>query len=285
MEIRGKIKSNYLYFMLKTIIKIMIYFRISYNFITLIIFISMSIKLMERGFKMDSLMLNNKLYLEGRISSKLKFSHEMYGEGFYTFNLDVQRLSDTKDKLFVTVSERLINGMDLSEGKELIVEGQLRSYNKFVDGGNRLILTVFARNIEPRIEKSKNPNQIYLDGFICKKPIYRTTPFGREIADMLLAVNRAYNKSDYIPTIAWGRNSRFSETLKVGDNIRIWGRLQSREYQKKIAEDEVLKKIAYEVSISKMEKVNKDAENDIIHVDENFNEEDYKMSPVNKSAM
>jgi single-stranded DNA-binding protein len=245
----------------------------------------MSIKLRERGFKMDSLMLNNKLYLEGRISSKLKFSHEMYGEGFYTFNLDVQRLSDTKDKLFVTVSERLINGMDLSEGKELIVEGQLRSYNKFVDGGNRLILTVFARNIEPRIEKSKNPNQIYLDGFICKKPIYRTTPFGREIADMLLAVNRAYNKSDYIPTIAWGRNSRFSETLKVGDNIRIWGRLQSREYQKKIAEDEVLKKIAYEVSISKMEKVNKDAENDIIHVDENFNEEDYKMSPVNKSAM
>ena len=172
---------------------------------------------------MDSLMLNNKLYLEGRISSKLKFSHEMYGEGFYTFNLDVQRLSDTRDKLFVTVSERLINGMDLTEGKELIVEGQLRSYNKFVDGANRLILTVFARNIEPRIEKSKNPNQIYLDGFICKKPIYRTTPFGREIADMLLAVNRAYNKSDYIPTIAWGRNSRFSETLKVGDNIRIWG--------------------------------------------------------------
>lgn len=234
---------------------------------------------------MDSLMLNNKLYLEGRISSKLKFSHEMYGEGFYTFNLDVQRLSDTRDKLFVTVSERLINGMDLTEGKELIVEGQLRSYNKFVDGANRLILTVFARNIEPRIEKSKNPNQIYLDGFICKKPIYRTTPFGREIADMLLAVNRAYNKSDYIPTIAWGRNSRFSETLKVGDNIRIWGRLQSREYQKKVSEEEVLKKIAYEVSISKMEKVNKDAENDILHVDENFSEEDYKMSPVTKSAM
>jgi single-stranded DNA-binding protein len=234
---------------------------------------------------MDSLMLNNKLYLEGTISSKLKFSHEMYGEGFYTFNLDVQRLSDTKDKLFVTVSERLINGMDLTEGRELIVEGQLRSYNKFVDGANRLILTVFARNIEPRIEKSKNPNQIYLDGFICKKPIYRTTPFGREIADMLLAVNRAYNKSDYIPTIAWGRNSRFSETLKVGDNIRIWGRLQSREYQKKVSEEEVLKKIAYEVSISKMEKVNKNAENDILHVDENFSEEDYKMSPVNKNAM
>ena len=223
---------------------------------------------------MDNLMLNNKLYLEGKISSKLEFSHEMYGEGFYTFNMEVQRLSDTKDVLYVTVSERLITGMDLKEGQDIIVEGQLRSYNKFVEGSNRLILTVFARNIELCTEKSKNPNQIYLDGYICKKPIYRTTPFGREIADMLLAVNRAYNKSDYIPTIAWGRNSRFCESLKIGDNIRIWGRLQSREYQKKISENEVIKKIAYEVSISKMEKVNKDAENDVVNVDENFNEED-----------
>lgn len=230
-------------------------------------------------------MLNNKLYLEGRISSKLEFSHEMYGEGFYTFNMEVQRLSDTKDKLYVTVSERLITGLELEEGNDIIVEGQLRSYNKFVDGSNRLILTVFARNIEACVEKSKNPNQIYLDGFICKRPVYRTTPFGREIADMLLAVNRAYNKSDYIPTIAWGRNSRFCETLSVGDNIRIWGRLQSREYQKKVSENEVIKKIAYEVSISKMEKVNKDAENDVVNVDENFNEEDYKMSPVNKNVI
>ncbi|MDF2504874.1 MULTISPECIES: single-stranded DNA-binding protein [Clostridium] len=234
---------------------------------------------------MDNLMLNNKLYLEGKISSKLEFSHEMYGEGFYTFNLDVQRLSDTKDTLYVTVSERLITGMNLEEGQEIILEGQLRSYNKFVDGSNRLILTVFARNIEICTEKSKNPNQIYLDGYICKKPVYRTTPFGREIADMLLAVNRAYNKSDYIPTIAWGRNSRFCESLKVGDNIRIWGRLQSREYQKKISEEEVVKKIAYEVSISKMEKVNKDAENDVVNVDENFNEEDYRMGNINKNAM
>ncbi|AJA47730.1 single-stranded DNA-binding protein [Clostridium pasteurianum DSM 525 = ATCC 6013] len=234
---------------------------------------------------MDNLMLNNKLYLEGKISSKLEFSHEMYGEGFYTFNMDVQRLSDTKDVLYVTVSERLITGMNLEEGQDIIVEGQLRSYNKFVEGSNRLILTVFARNIDICTEKSKNPNQIYLDGYICKKPVYRTTPFGREIADMLLAVNRAYNKSDYIPTIAWGRNSRFCESLKVGDNIRIWGRLQSREYQKKISEDEVIKKVAYEVSISKMEKVNKDSENDVVNVDENFNEEDYHMGNINKNAM
>ena len=208
---------------------------------------------------MDNLMLNNKIYLEGKIVSKLEFSHEMYGEGFYTFFMEVTRLSDSVDLLNITVSERLISNMDLSIGKEIVVLGQLRSYNKFVDGSNKLILTVFARNIEPCIEKSKNPNEIFLDGYICKEPVYRKTPFGREIADVL-AVNRAYNKSDYIPTIAWGRNSRFCQTLEVGDNIRVWGRLQSREYQKKISETEVVKKIAYEVSISKMERVTEENE-------------------------
>lgn len=207
---------------------------------------------------MDNLMLNNKIYLEGEVSSELEFSHEMYGEGFYTFNLDVMRLSDSVDTLNITVSERLLSDMKLEVGSEVIIEGQLRSYNKFIDGSNKLILTVFARNIEPCIERSKNPNEIFLDGYICKEPIYRTTPFGREIADVLLAVNRAYNKSDYIPTIAWGRNSRFCQTLNVGDNIKVWGRLQSREYQKKVSENEVVKKVAYEVSISKMEKSQKE---------------------------
>lgn len=207
---------------------------------------------------MDNLFLNNKIYLEGTVASELSFSHEMYGEGFYNFQVEVMRLSDTTDLLNVTVSERLITNLDLSIGSDIIVDGQLRSYNKFVDGSNRLILTVFARNIEPCAERSKNPNEIFLDGFICKEPVYRTTPFGREIADVLLAVNRAYNKSDYIPTIAWGRNSRFCQTLEVGDNIRVWGRLQSREYQKKVSDTEVINKIAYEVSISKMEKVNKE---------------------------
>lgn len=219
---------------------------------------------------MDNLMLNNKIYLEGKVLSGLEFSHEMYGEGFYTFNLEVQRLSDAKDVLLITISERLITGMEISVDAELIVEGQLRSYNKFIDGANRLILTVFARDIIPCEEKSKNPNQIYLDGYICKQPIYRTTPFGREIADMLLAVNRSYNKSDYIPTIAWGRNSRFCKQLEVGDNIRVWGRLQSREYQKRISESELVRKVAYEVSISKMERVNK---NDSIDSSEEFEEE------------
>ncbi|MBP1889670.1 single-stranded DNA-binding protein [Clostridium moniliforme] len=211
---------------------------------------------------MDNLMLNNKIYLEGKVVSNLEYSHEMYGEGFYTFGLEVQRLSDSVDLLNVTISERLLAGFDISIGKDVIVEGQLRSYNKFIDGSNKLILTVFARNIEPCIEKSKNPNEIFLDGYICKEPVYRTTPFGREIADVLLAVNRAYNKSDYIPTIAWGRNSRFCKTLEVGDNIKVWGRLQSREYQKKISETEVVKKIAYEVSISKMERSKKEEINE-----------------------
>ena len=218
---------------------------------------------------MDNLMLNNKIYLEGKIASKLEFSHEMYGEGFYTFELEVMRLSDSKDLLNVTVSERITSGIDFNIGSDIIVDGQLRSYNKVVDGINKLILTVFARNIEPCAERSKNPNEIYLDGYICKEPVYRTTPFGREIADILLAVNRAYNKSDYIPTIAWGRNSRFCQTLSVGDNIRIWGRLQSREYQKKISDTEVIKKVAYEVSISKMERVNKE---DSIDEEENKEE-------------
>ena len=207
---------------------------------------------------MDNSITNNKIFLEGKVVSELEFSHEMYGEGFYSFNLEVMRLSDSVDCLNVTVSERLLSELEITVGKEIIVEGQLRSYNKFIDGSNKLILTVFARNVQPCIEKSKNPNEIYLDGFICKEPVYRTTPFGREIADLLLAINRAYNKSDYIPTIAWGRNSRFCKSLGVGDRIKVWGRLQSREYQKKISEDEVVKKIAYEVSISRMEKVGKE---------------------------
>ena len=226
---------------------------------------------------MDNLMLNNKIYLEGEVVSGLEFSHEMYGEGFYNFYFEVPRLSDAKDALFVTVSERLIEGMDIKIGSPLIVEGQLRSYNKFVDGANRLILTVFARNITVCEERVKIQIKYSLDGFICKEPVYRTTPFGREISDMLLAVNRSYNKSDYIPTIAWGRNSRFCKSLKVGDNIRVWGRLQSREYQKKVSDTEVIKKIAYEVSISKMERVNKDADGNIKEEDFVDNSENYIM--------
>ena len=174
---------------------------------------------------------------------------------FFQFDLSVPRLSDYVDLLPVTVSERLLSGIELLDGMEITVEGQLRSYNKIIGGHNRLILTVFAREIFLIGEGTKNPNQIYLNGFICKKPVYRVTPLKREITDILLAVNRAYGKSDYIPTIAWGRNARFSQHLNVGDNIKIWGRIQSRTYQKKLSNGEVIEKMAYEVSISKMEVV------------------------------
>jgi len=206
----------------------------------------------------DNVITSNKAYVEGKIASKPEFSHEMYGEGFYNFMVEVARLSDVVDLLPVTVSERIMDGIDMTIGNYITIEGQLRSYNKYADGGNRLILTIFARDLKANTEKTKNPNQIYLDGFICKKPVYRTTPFGREITDMLIAVNRPYNKSDYIPAIAWGRNARFSEKLNIGDHIKVWGRIQSREYQKKLPEGEVLNKTAYEVSISKMEKVEED---------------------------
>jgi len=188
----------------------------------------------------------------------------IYGEGFYYFMLDVPRLSDSSDKIPVTISERLASRDKLEIGTVIEVEGQFRSYNSYNSEGNRLLLTVFARDITflEDEKKIKNPNQIYLNGFICKKPIYRTTPFGREITDILLAVNRPYNKSDYIPCIAWGRNARFSERLSVGDNIKVWGRIQSRTYQKKLESGEILTKVAYEISISKMESACKEQENE-----------------------
>ncbi|MFZ5988197.1 MAG: single-stranded DNA-binding protein [Bacillota bacterium] len=199
---------------------------------------------------------NNMVTISGKIVSEAEFSHEVYGEGFYSFMLEVPRLSESYDRISVTVSERLISKQSLEVGKFIEVEGQFRSYNNYNSSdGSKLVLTVFAREINfLEDEKNiKNSNQIYLNGYICKKPIYRTTPFGREITDILLAVNRPYNKSDYIPCISWGRNARYSSGLEVGENIKIWGRIQSREYQKKLETGEVISKIAYEVSVSKME--------------------------------
>lgn len=206
----------------------------------------------------DKVISNNVVTIVGIVKDKPTFSHEMFGEDFYNVDLIVPRLSDVSDELPVTISERLMVDICIEKDTQIIVEGQLRSYNKFIDGSNKLILTIFARNITLTDEEIKNPNQIFLDGYICKRPIYRTTPFGREITDMLIAVNRPYNKSDYIPSIAWGRNARYSEKLQVGDRIRVWGRIQSREYQKRISEEEIITRTAYEVSISKMEIVDKD---------------------------
>lgn len=198
---------------------------------------------------------NNLVTVVGKVVSKLNFSHEVYGEGFYNFLLDVPRLSDINDVLPITISERLIQNIQFKEGAYFEIEGQFRSYNSYNNESNKLMLTIFARDIKPveDISKVKNPNQIFLNGYLCKKPIYRTTPFGREICDILLAVNRQYNKSDYIPCIAWGRNARYSENIKVGENIKIWGRVQSRSYQKTLEENQVITKVAYEVSVIKME--------------------------------
>lgn len=210
---------------------------------------------------------NNSVSLIGTPCSELEFSHEVYGEGFYSFKLKVPRLSSYDDVLPITISERLISDsmFNLEEEELVKIDGQLRSYNKLIDGRNRLILTIFARDLNKEAESGGgNPNHIFLDGYVCKKPVYRTTPFNREITDMLIAVNRPYRKSDYIPCIAWGRNARFSEKMNIGDRIKIWGRIQSRGYQKKISEEQLEKKVAYEVSISKMqvlpEENNKSAE-------------------------
>lgn len=201
-------------------------------------------------------MENNFTSLSGKILSNPEFSHEIYGEGFYIITVEVPRLSDTYDYIPVMFSERLLPLDKFVIGKIVAVEGQFRSYNNYSsESGHKLLLTVFARDIVivDSLDEVKVPNSIYLNGFICKKPIYRTTPFGREIADILLAVNRAYNKSDYIPCIAWGRNARFASHFEIGDNIRIWGRIQSRNYQKKLSDGTVDERTAYEVSISKME--------------------------------
>ncbi|MCX7748106.1 MAG: single-stranded DNA-binding protein [Clostridia bacterium] len=208
---------------------------------------------------------NNMVTISGTIVSNVEFSHEVYGEGFYYFMLDVPRLSDSNDRIPVTISERLIVKQKLEIGKVVEVEGQFRSYNSYTNEGSKLLLTVFAREINfiEDEKKIKNPNQVFLNGFICKRPVYRMTPFGREITDILLAVNRPYNKSDYIPCIAWGRNARYSECLNVGDNVKVWGRIQSREYQKKLDTGEVLTKVAYEVSISKMEVISKGSSDEV----------------------
>lgn len=206
----------------------------------------------------DGIVDNNSVTVIGRVVSECTFSHEVYGEGFYNFKISADRLSSNNDILPITISERLINKELLTIGKGVKVTGQLRSYNNYTDKRNRLILTVFAREAElfDDVVPPGNPNTIQLNGFICKPPIYRVTPFGREISDILLAVNRAYNKSDYIPCIAWGRNARFVGKLSVGDNIKVWGRIQSREYQKK-TDTSTEKKTAYEVSISRIEIVHK----------------------------
>ena len=203
----------------------------------------------------DKVIENNQVTIMGEIISDFAYSHEIFGEGFYMVDVKVQRLSDSADVIPLMISERLIDVTEDYRGANIAVNGQFRSYNRHEERKNKLVLSVFAREISfvDEIEESAKTNQIYLDGFICKEPVYRKTPLGREIADLLLAVNRPYGKSDYIPCICWGRNARYANNFRVGERCAVWGRIQSREYMKKIDEENVEKRVAYEVSVSKLE--------------------------------
>lgn len=206
---------------------------------------------------------NNTAYISGLISEEFCYSHEVYGEKFYTSIVDVERKSGVIDKVPIMVSERLadvgsllIGDGDVTDkwvGERVYIYGQFRSFNKHDGNRNHLILHLFAREFFCIDDIGHDDNSIELDGFICKKPIYRTTPNNREICDILLAVNRPYRKSDYIPCIAWGRNARYTGDMEIGTNLRINGRIQSREYIKQITEGYAERRTAYEVSISKLE--------------------------------
>ena len=226
---------------------------------------------------------NNYLTLVGKVTGEKKFSHEIYGERFFTFNLSIPRLSGNADIIPVTTSERLITDEMLTEGNKLLIKGQFRSYNSYENERNKLVLTVFAKDVEEveeneeneeneMVKKEMTTNEVVLIGYVCKKPIYRQTPFGREIADLLLAVNRAYNKSDYIPTIAWGRNARFCQNLEVGTQVKIVGRVQSRMYEKKYEDGTVEQKVAYEVSICSLELIEQ-AGDEVKETEESTNQE------------
>ena len=203
----------------------------------------------------DKVLGNNQVNVYGEVISDFTFSHEVYGEGFYTLQLSVRRLSNVFDTIPLMVSERLIDVKQDYRGKFIEASGQFRSYNRHEEQKNRLVLSVFVREISFMEEEpdGTKTNSIWLDGYICKPPVYRRTPLGREIADLLVAVNRPYGKSDYIPCIAWGRNARYASGFGVGTRILIWGRVQSREYTKKVSETECEKRVAYEVSVSKLE--------------------------------
>lgn len=206
---------------------------------------------------MSKLFENNKVTLTGEIISDFRYNHEVFGESFYMVDVSVKRLSDTVDVIPLMVSERLIDTEQSYIGQLICVSGQFRSYNRHEEKKNRLVLSVFVRELEfvDEMPDGDKSNQIFLDGFICRKPIYRKTPLGREIADILLAVNRAYGKADYIPCIAWGRNARYIAEFGVGTHLTILGRVQNREYLKKLDDESHETRIAYEVSVSRIDVV------------------------------
>lgn len=204
----------------------------------------------------DKIIENNQVTIMGKVATEFSFSHEVFGEGFYMVEVEVKRLSNSEDRIPLMISERLIDVTQDYTGEYIMVHGQFRSYNRHEEQKNRLVLSVFVREISFMEEEpdGTKTNSIWLDGYICKEPIYRKTPLGREITDLLLAVNRPYGKSDYIPCICWGRNARYASGFEVGEHVQLLGRIQSREYVKRISDTETEKRVAYEVSVSKLEK-------------------------------
>ena len=204
----------------------------------------------------DKIIENNQVTIMGKVATEFSFSHEVFGEGFYMVEVEVKRLSNSEDRIPLMISKRLIDVTQDYTGEYIMVHGQFRSYNRHEEQKNRLVLSVFVREISFMEEEpdGTKTNSIWLDGYICKEPIYRKTPLGREIADLLLAVNRPYGKSDYIPCICWGRNARYASGFEVGEHVQLLGRIQSREYVKRISDTETEKRVAYEVSVSKLEK-------------------------------
>jgi single-stranded DNA-binding protein len=201
---------------------------------------------------------NNKIELCGVIASTPELNHKTYGENFYGFRLSCSRKSTEKDMLPIIVSDRLVEIKDLQVGKKISVKGQVRTFNKHIsDDKRKLLIMVFARDVREIEEESESApefnNNVKLSGYICKPPVYRVTPKGREIADVLIAVNRTYGKSDYIPCITWGRNARFAGNLDIGTRIDVEGRLQSREYTKKLDDGTEEIRTAYEISVSRIE--------------------------------
>ena len=209
-------------------------------------------------------MENNVITLVGTVETFPVYSHTVLEENFYNFLLRVPRLSNNDDMLPITVPERQLDSQLLKIGNRVKIKGQLRSYNKYTQDKTRLILTVFARGIcHAELTDDENPNEIFINGYICKAPVYRRTPFGREITDLIVAVNRAYGKSDYIPCIAWGRNAKYASKFDVGDNVEIWGRIQSRQYIKRLDDGDEIIKTAYEISVSRMNIIKKVREDEI----------------------
>lgn len=198
----------------------------------------------------NELDVNNKVFIQGEIDSLPEFDHAVKEDEFYKFNLKIPRLSGQCDIIPVTIPKRITQINQFEIGKQIAIRGQFRSYNKLENEKSRLILTVFAKEIGEYVEGHDN-NIIELDGYICKPVVYRVTPLNREICDVLLAVNRSNNKSDYIPCIAWGTTAQFIGNLDVPERLKLVGRIQSREYNKTIGL-EVVTKRAYEVSIARL---------------------------------